>query len=242
MIEICAHRGASGHAPENTMPAFIAAAQLSADSIELDVHRSKDGRIVVIHDETVNRTSNGRGVVEQMTWQELRALDFSKPFATPEYKNVPIPCLEEVLEFLQGNRLKLNIELKTDENIYEGIEEEVVRLVEKYGVTHKTYYSSFNHDSIERLLQCNPTCEAGILYSMHLNKVWNYAVEIGAKAIHPRSGLVNKRLAQECAARNLQLRSWTVNEEKAMLEQVELGVTGLITNYPDIARKVLSRV
>lgn len=127
MTEIFAHRGASGYAPENTLEAFRLAMEQGADGIELDVHLTKDGEVVVIHDETLNRTSNGQGKVRDYTLEELKKFSFHNHME--KYKGVQIPTLKEVLDLVENSSMKVNIELKTGIYWYEGIEAKTMEIV-----------------------------------------------------------------------------------------------------------------
>ena len=131
-MELFAHRGYSAKYPENTMISFRSAVKYPVDGIELDVHMTKDGHIVVIHDEKVNRTTNGKGYVKDMTLEEIKELDAGSKF-NPLFKGEKIPLLEEVMQLIEGTNLKLNIELKSDVFPYYGMDMEVLKLVEKYG-------------------------------------------------------------------------------------------------------------
>ncbi|WP_305781680.1 glycerophosphodiester phosphodiesterase family protein, partial [Brucella sp. CMUL 018] len=128
MTAIWAHRGASAYAPENTLPAFEMALQMGADGVELDVQRSADGQVVVIHDETLNRTSNGVGKVVDQSFEQLRQCDFSNRFAGR--RNVKIPTLREVLDLFRGTGKTVNIELKNTVVLYPGLEDDVLRIVQ----------------------------------------------------------------------------------------------------------------
>ena len=132
---VWAHRGASGYAPENTMEAFEKAAEMKADGIELDVQMTKDGELVVIHDETIDRTSDGHGWVKDFTYAKLASHHFNKTH--PEYQNARIPTLEEVYEWIKGTNLTLNVEIKTGEVFYPDIEERLLDLTARYGIEDK---------------------------------------------------------------------------------------------------------
>ncbi|MDE6182363.1 MAG: glycerophosphodiester phosphodiesterase, partial [Eubacteriales bacterium] len=143
--KIFAHRGASAYAPENTMEAFKLAIKQNADGIEIDVHLTKDNHVVVIHDETIDRVSNGKGFVRDYTLEELRQFSYNYNFN--QYENVKIPTLEDVLELIKPTNLILNIELKTNFLWYENIEEIVLSIVDKFEMQDRIIYSSFNHYS-----------------------------------------------------------------------------------------------
>ena len=138
MTEIFAHRGASGYAPENTLEAFRLAMEQGADGIELDVHLTKDGEVVVIHDETLNRTSDGQGKVRDYTLEELKKFSFHNHIE--KYKGVQIPTLKEVLDLVENSSMKVNIELKTGIYWYEGIEEKTMEIVKEKIKKYENYF------------------------------------------------------------------------------------------------------
>ncbi|HHW48137.1 MAG TPA: glycerophosphodiester phosphodiesterase, partial [Clostridiaceae bacterium] len=160
---VIAHRGAPKHAPENTIAAFRKALELGAEGIELDVHLSADGHLVVIHDEKVDRTSDGKGLVKEKTLEELKALDFGSWFSK-EFKGETIPTLDEVLELLKSWTGIINIEIKGGSVFYPNIEEKVVRKIEKLKIEEKIIISSFNHYSLVEIKKLNPKIKTGILY------------------------------------------------------------------------------
>ena len=141
--KVWAHRGASAYAPENTLEAFRLGAEQGADGVELDVQLSKDGELVVIHDETIDRVSGGHGYVRDYTLEELRKLQFNKTH--PEYQDVRIPTLGEVYDLLKPLGLEINVEIKTGIYFYPGIEEKLYLLEKEKGMQGKIIYSSFNH-------------------------------------------------------------------------------------------------
>ena len=149
MTKIFAHRGASAYAPENTMEAFELAAKQGADGIELDVHVTKDGEVVVTHDEKIDRVSNGSGFIKDMTLRELKRLSFHNHMES--YVGVGIPTLREVLEYVSTTNMDVNIELKTGIYWYPQIEEKTAFIVQETGMHDRVIYSSFNHHSIARL-------------------------------------------------------------------------------------------
>lgn len=235
---IIAHRGASGYTPENTMAAFEKAITMGADGIELDIHVSKDNRLIVCHDERVDRTTNGIGLIKDLTLSEIKKLDagswYSKEFATER-----IPTLEDVLNLLKGEDLIINIELKNDVIRYDRIEELVLNCLEKTNTKRKAILSSFNHHSLIKIKKLDKEIKTGALYSCDLVNPWNYARLIKVDAIHPIYHSVFPRLVKECFNRNLQVNTYTVNTPEDMVRILQQGVTGLITNYPDIAKKML---
>ena len=140
-----AHRGFKGRYPENTLLAFKKAIEVGADGIEFDVHFSKDGELVIIHDETLERTTDGQGLVKEKTLKELKNLNASKLY--PEIKQQEILTLREYFDFAKDLDIMTNIELKTSIITYEGIENEVYKLIKEYNLGEKIIVSSFNHNS-----------------------------------------------------------------------------------------------
>lgn len=227
---IYAHRGASGHAPENTMAAFRLAVQEGAGGIELDVQLSADKQVVVIHDETLDRTTDGTGAVGSLTWEELRRLDAS--FGQEAYRGEGIPLLSQVLELLASTQLELNIELKNGIVPYDGMEEAVVRLVRQYGMEKRIVLSSFNHYSIARLAGMAPDMEMAVLYSDGLYRPWEYAAFVGARSLHPHYLAVTPEIVMNARMAGVKVRPWTVNSDDDYRRMAAAGVDAVITNYP----------
>lgn len=235
--KIYAHRGASGYAPENTMAAFSKAVEMGAEGIELDVHLSRDRSLIVMHDEYVNRTSNGNGLIKDMTLKELKRLDCGSWFGE-KFAGEQIPELEEVLELLKNWDGILNIEIKDGSDLYPGIERKIIDTVRLFCFEEKVIFSSFNHYSIRDIKSNASYLKAGLLYGEKLYEPWNYAGTVGAEALHPPYFLVDDNMMNCCKANNIAVNTWTVNDEAEMTRLVKLGADGIITNYPDIAVKM----
>lgn len=236
--KVWAHRGASGYAPENTLEAFGLAVKQQADGIELDVQLSRDGELVVIHDELVGRVSGEAGYVKDYTLSELKRLNVNR--TCPECENAEIPTLREVYELMKPSGLTINVELKTGVFFYPGIEEKVLELGAAMGLEDRLWYSSFNHRSLVTLKKLNPSVRTGILYSDGWINVPEYAEHIQAEALHPEFyGLRYPGFLSECRAKGLKLHVWTVDDEELMKAMVQDQVDAIITDYPDRARKVL---
>ena len=228
------HRGASGYAPENTLEAFELAAQQGAHGVELDVHLSRDGELVVAHDETIERVSDGTGRLCDHSLSELKRLRFNKTH--PEYQNARIPTLGEVFELLAPTGLKVNVELKNSLIDYPDLEARCVELAARTGMTERVLYSSFNHHSLLRLKAIDPSIPCGILYECTMVKPWEYAHALGMNALHPHfSELLIPGECDSAHALGLEVNPWTVNEEADILMACRAGADRLITNYPDRA-------
>ncbi|MFU0827369.1 MAG: GP-PDE domain-containing protein [Lachnoclostridium sp.] len=235
---VWAHRGASGYAPENTLEAFQKAIDLKADGIELDVQMTKDGKLVIIHDERVNRVSDGKGWVKDFTFDEIRKLNFNKKF--PEYGRVKIPTLEEVYQLVKNTDLLINVEIKSGIVFYENIEEKVMDLTDKMGLKDRVLYSSFNHYTILKLKKLDPSVKTGFLYQDGYIDMPEYAKKHGVEALHPALyNLQYPDFVKKCKDYNILIRAWTVNEEKYMRMVCDYGIEGIITNYPDVALKIV---
>ena len=238
--KVWAHRGASAYAPENTLEAFELAIRQKADGIELDIQMTKDGKLAVIHDETIDRTCDGTGYVKDFTMEELKRFRCSK--IQPEFGTSVIPELIEVLELVKPFDLTVNIELKTGVFRYKGIEKEALAQVKKAGLEGRVIYSSFHHPSIVKVKKLNPKAITGLLFSDGFINVPGYAKLIGADALHPSlNHLRSKKLMKEAGKKKLPLHVWTVNDKNMMEYLAEQGIEAIITNYPDIAKEIVNK-
>ena len=235
---IWAHRGASGYAPENTLPAFQLAADMGADGVELDVQLTKDGELVVCHDETVDRTSNAKGWVKDFSLEELKTFDFSN--GNLAYEGIQIPTLREVMELLRPTRLTINIEIKTGIIFYPNIEEKVLKLVHQMNWERRVIYSSFNHETLRRIHKLKSNASIGVLYSDGLIDVVKYSQRLGANCLHPAYyNLQYPGLMQECKETGMKVNVWTINQTKELEFCKQNEVNAIITNYPDKAKQYL---
>lgn len=235
--KVFAHRGASRYAPENTLEAFRLAMEQGAEGIELDVHLSADGELVVIHDETLERTTNGTGLVKEHTLAQLQALRADNHMEG--FEAARIPTLRQVLELVRPGDMQVNIELKTGILWYEGIEEKTLELVKELGMQDRVVYSSFNHYSIEEVRRLDPTAETAYLFSDVIFEVEKYAARRGVKGLHP--ALWHVKMADFLAdylQSGLAVRVWTVNRPEDMRLLMERGVDAVITNDPALALQV----
>lgn len=237
MTEVIAHRGYSAKFPENTMIAFHEAEYANADGIELDVQLSKDGEVVVIHDEKLNRTTSGKGYVKDFTLQELKKLDAGVLFPNLSEKQT-IPTLEEVFAWLATNTLICNVELKNGVFRYEGMEEKVIKLIRQYDLSKRTIISSFNHYSIVHCYRLAPEVEIAPLLSEGLYMPWIYAASIRAKGFHPRYLAAPNEVISLSLESGIAVRPYTVNKEVEMERLFQINCTAFITDDPTIAVKL----
>ena len=242
--KIYAHRGASGwdtkYAPENTMPAFEKAIAMGADGIEMDVQLTRDGEIVICHDEKIARTSDGTGWRKEYTFKELRGLSFSKTH--PEYGNINIPTLRELLEFMAPTGKELNIELKTGVIYYEGLEARTAAMVKEYGMEDRVIYSSFNHYSLRILKQAVPDARIGLLMGENFVDVPRYTTMMQAEAVHPNYRHIDKEYIDKCHANGIKVTTWTVDPIVELKRFCEYGVDIIITDCPDNGRRIVDEL
>ncbi len=241
MVAIWAHRGASGIMPENTLPAFAMAIEQKADGIELDVQLTRDGVPVICHDFEIDRVSDGKGMIRDLTLAELRSFNFNQ--LHPEQGFVPIPTLAEVFDLVRQTSLEINVEIKSGKVIYPGIEEKILDLEKEFTMQRRIWYSSFNHLSVMKIRQLNPASRCGVLYDCVLVDPWVYASRLGVQAIHPyHSILAYPGLVKACREAGIAIHAWTINKPDDLRHAFELGIEALITNWPDKASRIRDEV
>ena len=234
-----AHRGFSGRYPENTMLAFREAIAAGADGIELDVHLSRDGEVVVIHDETVDRTCGVPGRVQDLTAAELGALDASYLYRGRMGVN-PVPTLKEYFQLVRDLPILTNVELKTNVYEYPGLEEKVWDLIRACDLADRIIISSFNHFSVLRMRAIAPELKYGLLSESWLVEAGRYVHGLGVACYHPLHGNLTAEHVAELKRYGIELNTFTVNDPAEVRRLAELGVDGVIGNYPDMAGRVLA--
>ncbi|MBQ6947541.1 MAG: glycerophosphodiester phosphodiesterase [Clostridia bacterium] len=238
---IYAHRGASFDYPENTMLAFRKAVEQGADGIELDVQFTKDHKIVVCHDDKIDRTSNGSGYVEDYTFEELLAFDFGS-YKGEAFAGEKIPLLSQVLDLIKESGILLNIEIKNRGEKVDGLEEAVSNLVNEYELGDKVIYSSFDHQMLYRLKAYDPTAKTAALYSYSPYNAFEYMKGLDVYAIHPsHKCLHGQDMCKKALEAGWQVNVWTVDTVEVAAPLVEAGVTSLITNRPAFLREELTK-
>lgn len=235
---IYAHRGASGLFPENTMESFHAAVRRRADGIELDVQLSRDNKLVVIHDHTLDRTTTGSGLVRRCTLQELRQLRADRG-SSSRNPRARIPTLREVFHAFSVTPLHFIIELKNFLSNQPHLEELVIEQIRRYHLTERTIISTFNFDSLLRIKELDPAQTTGLLYVGPIPRPWEVAHHYRADQLHVPMDQLSAKLVEESHDRDLTVYGWTVNSPNDIQEALGMGVDGLITNYPGRARKIL---
>jgi len=229
-VLVIAHRGSSGHAPENTLAAFRKAVAQGAAFIETDLQLSRDARFVAIHDATVDRATGGHGDVHGLTLAELRQLDAGSWFGS-EFAGERIPTLEEILDFAKKHDAVFYLELKPTGSW--GGEHALISALRESGEIPRTVVISFDAGILDALRKIEPTLMTGLLYDGQIEKPVDRAVEIGARQLAVRSNLVSPALLAEARKKDLQVVCWTVNQPAHMRLLIEAGVDGIMSDYPD---------
>ncbi len=231
---VFAHRGAKAVAPENTIPAFLKAAELGADGVELDVQFSADGALVVIHNPTLEQTTNGHGRVTSHTLEELKELDAGSWFG-PEFAGTRLCTLDEALEAI-GSRLLVNIEMKSFTMGNDGMAEQVAEVVRRRDLYDQVIVSSFNPFTLRRLKKVEPRIETGLLVApdlpIYLSRAW-LRPWARPDALHPEHVMVDEAYMRRARRQGYAVNVWTVNEPDDMRRMIALGVNAIITDYPD---------
>ncbi|NMO96504.1 glycerophosphodiester phosphodiesterase [Paenibacillus lemnae] len=233
-----AHRGSSAICPENTMAAFHKALEQGATGIETDVQMSRDGRLVLIHDEMLNRTTSGKGLVKDHSWSEIGQLDAGSWFHE-DFQGEKVPSLEQLLDFTRDKGTIVNIELKNGVVLYPGLEERVIECVRQYGMEERVIISSFNHYALVKCKALAPEISTGILYMEGLYEVWDYAQTVGADALHAFKYAVLPEWVEQARSKGLVYHPFTVNDAKEMMHLMQAGVAGIITDFPDVLHGLL---
>ncbi|MDR6883325.1 glycerophosphodiester phosphodiesterase [Bacillus sp. 3255] len=234
---VIAHRGARGEAPENTLAAFRLGLEQGCDAIELDIHLSKDGEIIVIHDDTLNRTTDMQGRVNDLTLAEIKQADaggwFHESFAGER-----VPTLEEVFDLVPAN-IMINVEIKHSYGRH--TEPALVELIRRKNRVHSVVISSFDHKSLLFMKLLEPDIRIGLLYDINPGQHSAMAGTVGAPvySLHPKHTRISREDVRAAIAQGLQVYPYTINDDKRMAELIELGVSGIITDYPGKLRAML---
>jgi len=230
IVLVIAHRGASGHAPENTLAAFRKAVAHGAPFIETDLQLSRDARFVAIHDSTVDRTTGGHGAVHDLALAELRRLDAGSRVGS-EFAGEHIPTLEEILDFAKKHDVVFYLELKPSGSW--GGEHTLISSLRESREIPRTVVISFDAGILDAVRKIEPTLMTGLLYDGKIEKPVDRAVEIGARQLAVRGDLVTPALLTEARKKDLQVVCWTVNHPAHMRLLIDAGVDGIMSDYPD---------
>ena len=225
MVTTTGHRGAAGLEPENTIRSFNKALEIGVDAVELDVHLTKDKKLAVIHDTTVDRTTDGHGYVGDFTLDEIKKLDAGK--------GERVPTLQEVIDVVKDKAI-LQIELKGL-----GVEEAVVKTVEANKIVDEVVITSFRHYMVKKAKSLNPRVSTGVLFLCIPLDASRLAIDAGADALHANVNYVDAHLVEDGHRNGLKVRTWNTDDPNQMRWLLELNVDGIGSNRPDILLDVL---
>jgi glycerophosphoryl diester phosphodiesterase len=233
---IIAHRGAAGHAPENTLAAFERAVELGTGFIETDLHLTRDGQFVAIHDSTLDRTTNGKGTVHEFTLAEIRKVDAGLWYDR-SFMGEKVPTLEDVLEFGRKHDVVFYLEVK-----YEaawGMHHALVAALQKTQSAARTIVISFDPKTIGAIRSLDPSLMVGILVEDPKIDAVKAALDVGARQVCPKWTLITKELVARAHDAGLQVVTWTVNQVEEMQLMIAAGCDGIMTDLPDRLRALL---
>jgi|LGVF01.1.fsa_nt_gb glycerophosphoryl diester phosphodiesterase len=235
-MEIIAHRGASGYAPENTLSAFKLAVEMGAKAIEFDVQMTKDGEIIVHHDYFLGRTVNGKGFIKNKTLAELKELDAGSWFSK-EYEGEKIPTLKEIFDIVPKG-VELHIEIKKLNIDRREIEKEVFRLVSEAGRIESSVFSSFDHECLKRLLELHPV-KIGVLVSLNLVEPVKYLADnnLNKYSFNQNVAFIKPEVVKNMHDAGLKVFIHSVNEIEIAKQMEKWGIDAIFSNYPDIMTK-----
>lgn len=243
------HRGASGYAPEHTITSYQMGDKMHGEYIEVDLQMTKDGKLIAMHDETVDRTTDGTGLVKDYTLEQIKQLDAGSWFnekypqyANLDYAGLKVPTLEEVFQKF-GKNAKYYIETKSPE-VYPGMEKELLRLVNDYNINKNTLLvQSFSSLSLKTMNELDPSVKLVQLLSYKTNAVITdaeiAAIKQYAMGVGPNYTYLNQDYVQKVAGSGLAIHPYTVNDKETMKKLIDWGVTGMFTNFPDRLHEVM---
>lgn len=242
------HRGASGYAPEHTIASYEMGEKMHGDYIEIDLQMTKDGKLIAMHDERVDRTTNGTGLVKDYTLHQIKQLDAGSwynekypQYANSEYVGLKVPTLEEVFQKFGKNK-HYYIETKSPE-VYPGMEQELLRLVNEYHINKETLLvQSFSALSLKTMNKLDPSIKLVQLLSYRTNAVVTdveiAAIKEYAMGVGPNHTYLNEEYVQKVVNSGLEIHPYTVNDKVTMNKLINWGVTGMFTNFPDLLHEV----
>jgi len=237
MVEIIAHRGSSGHAPENTASAFLKALEHKTDMVEFDVAITKDGIPVIFHDTKMKRLTGQPGIMGQYTLNQIKKLDAGSWFH-PDYHQERILTLEEGINLLRATRI--NVEIKPDSA---GHEKKILDIVRNAGILYDVLFSSVSARILKNMQHIDNKLNMGVVAGGILWKgSLKTALDLKCKSINPRMGLLSAKLVSSAHSHGLKVLAWTINKESDMCSAAKMGVDGIFTNYPDRLKKVLDEM
>ena len=241
---VIAHRGWSGSYPENTLIGMREAIKIGCDMIEFDVALTRDRRPIIIHDNTLSRTTNGCGQVNEFTFSELRELDAGSWFH-PKYSGARLPSLDEILLISKGSGIMVNIEIKKecwdDEELEDNIENQIMEAIERYQVRDRVVISSFRWGFIERIHRADPGLKTALLHYKDVGKLRPDELKdrYGAYSFNPHSHELTRKFVDKCHEVDLKVLPFTINSYQDMETFIDMGVDGIFTNHPNRVMRFL---
>lgn len=234
-VTVTAHRGASGHTPENTLASMKKAIELNADMAELDVQETSDGQMIVLHDKTLKRTGGVNLNIWETNYNQLKDVEVGSWF-DEKFKGEPVPKLSEVIDLVKG-KIGLNIELKTNGH-EKRLADMAVEIVKEKDFQNSCIFTSFDFKQADRVKEIDPSLKVGYIMKKLPDDFDVFKADVDLLSVH--HGLVDKDFVDKARANNKEVHVWTVNEEAEMRRLIALGVSSIITNYPDKLRSVLA--
>lgn len=233
-IIVTGHRGASGHAPENTLSAMRIAIEMGAEFSELDVQETADGEIILLHDSSLKKTSGVDKNIWEVNYADLKGLDVGSWFSE-DYKNEPVPTLQEVIDLVKG-KMKLNIELKANKH-EKMLAERTLKVVMDNNFLDQVVFTSFKFDEIRKIRELNKEAKVGYIFGKLPEDVDVFSEDVDVLSVNIKT--VDAALMKKAKDAGKEVAVWTVNKPEDMKRMIEIGVDRIITNYPDVLRKVL---
>lgn len=240
MTKNIAHRGFSRKYPENTMLAFRKAVEAHCDAIELDVQMSRDGELMIFHDEELNRTTDGTGFLKDYSRSELLTLDAGKLFLTRE-EVTRIPTLEEYLTFISETNIETVIELKNSVIYYPDMEEKIISMIRAFHLSERTILSSFNRESIRKCHSLAPEIRTALITESWIYRAGALTKSLGASYYHPRHIFLTPWNLAEMRREGILVQPWTVNDGRRMKRLLKSHVHGIITNDPELLHGIIQK-
>lgn len=232
-MKIYAHRGFSGKYPENTMLAFEKAVEVGCDGIELDIQITNDNVVVIFHDESINRTTDGKGFIRDYTYNELEKYNAAFLYGK-KYGFEPIPTLDNYCKWVKDKNIITNIEIKSGVYYYENLEKEAVSIVKKYEIENQIIFSSFNHMSLIKVKDIDSSLKCAALVKLPFGNVGFFCNQSGFEFYHPSFDILTDEVAEECKKAGISINVWVIDNLKQLEQLEKWSCSGVITNYPDI--------
>ena len=244
--QVVAHRGASGYAPETTLEAYRLALEMGVDFVEMDIHMTRDGVLVAIHDADVRRTTDGHGLISDLKVSELKKLDAGSWFnrahpgkARPGYKGLKVPTLQEILDLVKESSAGCCIEIKDPERYPENLESELLSILRAAGMERRTRVLSFSSRSIAKIKALDSSIQTTLLIARRTRNPVRATLHVPADELGIRYNLATAGIAGAAHEKGISLSVWTVDRETDMERMIRMGADSITTNYPDRLLKLL---